>query len=55
MQGAPSHITNGGIYGSLMSSRSNAAVGILGMHDPGASDGDCRKVEIRPMMYWRFL
>jgi 2-oxoglutarate dehydrogenase E2 component (dihydrolipoamide succinyltransferase) len=54
MQGGTFTITNGGVYGSLMSSPILNAPqsGILGMHKiqdrPVAVDG---KVEIRPMMY----
>jgi 2-oxoglutarate dehydrogenase E2 component (dihydrolipoamide succinyltransferase) len=54
MQGGTFTITNGGIYGSLMSTPILNApqAGILGMHKiqerPVAIDG---KVEIRPMMY----
>lgn len=54
MQGGTFTITNGGIYGSLMSTPILNAPqsGILGMHNiqerPVAIDG---KVEIRPMMY----
>jgi 2-oxoglutarate dehydrogenase E2 component (dihydrolipoamide succinyltransferase) len=54
MQGGTFTITNGGIYGSLMSTPILNAPqsGILGMHKiqdrPVAIDG---KVEIRPMMY----
>ena len=54
MQGGTFTITNGGVYGSLMSTPILNAPqsGILGMHKiqerPVAIDG---KVEIRPMMY----
>ncbi|WP_420391444.1 2-oxoglutarate dehydrogenase complex dihydrolipoyllysine-residue succinyltransferase [Acuticoccus sp.] len=54
MQGGTFTITNGGIYGSLMSTPILNAPqsGILGMHRieqrPVATDG---KVEVRPMMY----
>jgi 2-oxoglutarate dehydrogenase E2 component (dihydrolipoamide succinyltransferase) len=54
MQGGTFTITNGGIYGSLMSTPILNAPqsGILGMHNiqerPVAIDG---KIEIRPMMY----
>jgi 2-oxoglutarate dehydrogenase E2 component (dihydrolipoamide succinyltransferase) len=54
MQGGTFTITNGGIYGSLMSTPILNAPqsGILGMHKiqerPMAING---KVEIRPMMY----
>ncbi len=54
MQGGTFTITNGGIYGSLMSTPilNMPQAGILGMHNivqrPVAVDG---KVEIRPMMY----
>ncbi len=54
MQGGTFTITNGGIYGSLMSTPILTAPqsGILGMHKiqerPVAVDG---KIEIRPMMY----
>src|SRR5208283_989771 len=54
LQGGTFTITNGGIYGSLMSTPILNAPqsGILGMHKieerPVAFDG---KVEIRPMMY----
>jgi 2-oxoglutarate dehydrogenase E2 component (dihydrolipoamide succinyltransferase) len=54
MQGGTFTITNGGVYGSLMSTPILNAPqsGILGMHKiqqrPMAVDG---KVEIRPMMY----
>ncbi len=54
MQGGTFTITNGGIYGSLMSTPILNAPqsGILGMHKiqdrPMAVDG---KIEIRPMMY----
>jgi 2-oxoglutarate dehydrogenase E2 component (dihydrolipoamide succinyltransferase) len=54
MQGGTFTITNGGIYGSLMSTPILNAPqsGILGMHKiqdrPVAVDG---KIEIRPMMY----
>jgi 2-oxoglutarate dehydrogenase E2 component (dihydrolipoamide succinyltransferase) len=54
MQGGTFTITNGGIYGSLMSTPILNAPqsGILGMHKieerPVAVDG---KVEVRPMMY----
>jgi 2-oxoglutarate dehydrogenase E2 component (dihydrolipoamide succinyltransferase) len=54
MQGGTFTITNGGIYGSLMSTPILNAPqsGILGMHKiqerPVAIDG---KIEIRPMMY----
>ena len=54
MQGGTFTITNGGIYGSLMSTPilNMPQAGILGMHNivqrPIAVDG---KVEIRPMMY----
>ena len=54
MQGGTFTITNGGIYGSLMSTPilNMPQAGILGMHNivqrPMAVDG---KVEIRPMMY----
>ncbi|HKH65999.1 MAG TPA: 2-oxoglutarate dehydrogenase complex dihydrolipoyllysine-residue succinyltransferase [Reyranella sp.] len=54
MQGGTFTITNGGIYGSLMSTPIHNAPqsGILGMHKiqerPVAVDG---KIEIRPMMY----
>ena len=54
MQGGTFSISNGGVYGSLMSSPilNTPQSGILGMHKiqdrPVAIDG---KVEIRPMMY----
>ena len=54
MQGGTFTITNGGIYGSLMSTPilNMPQAGILGMHNivqrPVAVDG---RVEIRPMMY----
>jgi 2-oxoglutarate dehydrogenase E2 component (dihydrolipoamide succinyltransferase) len=54
MQGGTFTITNGGVYGSLMSTPILNAPqsGILGMHKiqerPIAVDG---KIEIRPMMY----
>jgi 2-oxoglutarate dehydrogenase E2 component (dihydrolipoamide succinyltransferase) len=54
MQGGSFTISNGGVYGSLMSSPilNPPQSGILGMHKiqqrPVAIDG---KVEIRPMMY----
>ena len=54
MQGGTFTITNGGIYGSLMSTPilNLPQAGVLGMHNivqrPVAVDG---KVEIRPMMY----
>jgi 2-oxoglutarate dehydrogenase E2 component (dihydrolipoamide succinyltransferase) len=54
MQGGTFTITNGGIYGSLMSTPilNPPQSGILGMHKiqerPVAVDG---KAEIRPMMY----
>src|ERR1700744_4097709 len=54
MQGGTFTITNGGIYGSLMSTPvlNKPQSGILGMHKiqdrPMAING---KVEIRPMMY----
>ena len=54
MQGGTFTITNGGVYGSLMSTPilNPPQSGILGMHKiqqrPMAVDG---KVEIRPMMY----
>ena len=54
MQGGTFTITNGGIYGSLMSTPilNLPQAGMLGMHNivqrPVAVDG---KVEIRPMMY----
>ena len=54
MQGGTFTITNGGIYGSLMSTPilNMPQSGILGMHNivqrPVAVDG---KVEVRPMMY----
>ena len=54
MQGGTFTITNGGIYGSLMSTPilNLPQAGVLGMHNivqrPMAVDG---KVEIRPMMY----
>ena len=54
MQGGTFTITNGGIYGSLMSTPilNMPQAGILGMHNivqrPMAVDG---RVEIRPMMY----
>ena len=54
MSGGTFTITNGGIYGSLMSTPilNMPQAGILGMHNivqrPIAVDG---KVEIRPMMY----
>ena len=54
MTGGTFTISNGGIYGSLMSSPilNSPESGILGMHKiqerPMAIDG---KIEIRPMMY----
>jgi 2-oxoglutarate dehydrogenase E2 component (dihydrolipoamide succinyltransferase) len=54
MQGGTFTITNGGVYGSLMSTPILNAPqsGILGMHKiqerPMAVDG---RIEIRPMMY----
>ena len=54
LQGGTFTITNGGVYGSLMSTPilNVPQVGILGMHKiqprPMAIDG---KIEIRPMMY----
>jgi 2-oxoglutarate dehydrogenase E2 component (dihydrolipoamide succinyltransferase) len=54
MQGGTFTISNGGVYGSLMSTPilNPPQSGILGMHKiqqrPMAVDG---KVEIRPMMY----
>jgi 2-oxoglutarate dehydrogenase E2 component (dihydrolipoamide succinyltransferase) len=54
MQGGTFTITNGGIYGSLMSTPilNSPQSGILGMHKiqerPVVIDG---KVEVRPMMY----
>src|SRR5699024_7679843 len=54
LQGGTFTITNGGIYGSLLSTPilNTPQVGILGMHNiqqrPVAVDG---QVEIRPMMY----
>jgi len=54
LQGGTFTITNGGVYGSLMSTPilNMPQAGILGMHNivqrPVAIDG---KVEIRPMMY----
>ena len=54
LQGGTFTITNGGVFGSLMSTPilNYPQVGILGMHSivqrPIAIDG---KVEIRPMMY----
>ena len=54
MQGGTFSISNGGVYGSLMSSPilNPPQSGILGMHKiqerPVAADG---KIEIRPMMY----
>jgi 2-oxoglutarate dehydrogenase E2 component (dihydrolipoamide succinyltransferase) len=54
MQGGTFTISNGGVYGSLMSTPilNSPQSGILGMHKiqerPVAIDG---KIEIRPMMY----
>ena len=57
MQGGTFTISNGGVYGSLMSTPilNSPQSGILGMHKiqerPVAIEG---KIEIRPMMYLAF-
>lgn len=53
MQGGTFTISNGGVYGSLMSSPILNAPqsGILGMHNPRASMAVNGQVVIRPMMY----